>query len=531
MGFRSLSKLCRFASEGIKAMPPYDESDFGEASDEGGGPNAAARAPLRAEGRADRLMTALLSEVDLFRTRDGETFATVNMRAGMEHVPLEGTTFAHWLRRWCQERNEPLLGKTEVEKIAINLASKAHGLSEVYDVAYRVARFADRLYIDLGDEARRVVEIVPAREDTIVRWRMIAGEDCPIRFVRPLTMRPLPEPTEGGTVEDFRRHFNVSTEGDFKLLMCWIVAAYHAAGPYVLGLIHGQQGSGKTTLCRLVVSLTDPQLADIRALPEDPRDLAVAAQHARVLAFDNASVVSGPMSDCLCRLATGDAIVSRTLHSNKEQTVLKASRPVLISSIVELTRRPDLADRAIVVEARALDQGERRTEEDLWQQFEEERPLLFGTICDLLSAALANYVTITPPVGVRMADAARWAIAGLQFSNWSSEELGAIWRSNRHAANIALLEGDVVANALLDHLEQTPKGWDGRTSGLLSQLTEKVNDCIRRSKVWPKTPEKLASDLTRLKPALESKGWRFSRDKGNAGTRSISFRPLASTQI
>lgn len=304
------------------------------------------RGERRGRHRADHLMTDLLDEAGLFRTRDGEAFATVTVRAGAEHIPIESSAFGHWLRRWAQERGEPILGKTEVEKIAVNLASRAHGLPEVHDVAYRVARFGDRLYIDLGDEARRVVEIVPAREDTVQRWRTIAGKDCPVRFVRPPTMRPLPEPVEGGTVDDFRRHFNVSADADFKLLMCWLLGAYHPTGPYVLGLVHGQQGSGKTTLCRQLVSLTDPQLADIRALPEDPRDLAVTAQHARILAFDNASVISGPMSDCLCRLATGDAIVSRTLHSNRDQTVLKASRPVLISSIVEVARRPDLADRA-----------------------------------------------------------------------------------------------------------------------------------------------------------------------------------------
>jgi hypothetical protein len=441
-------------------------------------------APFRAERRADRLMTALLGEVELFRTHDGEAFATLTVRAGTEHIPLEGSAFGHWLRRWAQERGEPILGKSEVEKIAINLASRAHGLLEVHDVAYRTARVGDRLYIDLGDEARRVVEIVPAREDTVQRWTTIAGKDCPVRFVRPPTMRPLPEPVEGGTVDDFRRHFNVSTDADFKLLMCWMLGAYHPTGPYVLGLVHGQQGSGKTTLCRQLVSLTDPQLADIRALPEDPRDLAVAAQHARILAFDNASAISGPMSDCLCRLATGDAIVSRTLHSNRDQTVLKASRPVLISSIVQVAQRPDLADRAIVVEARGLGLSGRRTEEELWQEFEADRPMLFGTLCDLLSAALGNYLTTTAPAGIRMADSARWAIAGLQFTNWNAEELGLIWRSNRRAANIALLEGNVVGSALLDYLEQHPEGWEGRTTDLLERLTEKVSDGVKRSKFW-----------------------------------------------
>lgn len=507
-----------------------DEADFATDSAplpgaDGGRDRASAGQEARSKSRADRLMTALLSEVDLFRTNDGETFATLSARSGVEHIPLEGAAFGHWLRRWVQERGEALLGKTDVEKIAINLASWALGLPEVEDIAYRVARVGERLYIDLGDKARRVVEILPARPETTERWKVIEGKDCPVRFVRPATMRPLPEPVAGGTVDDFRRHFNVATEGDFKLLMCWVLAAYHPIGPYVLGLVHGQQGSGKTTLCRMLVSLTDPQLAEIRALPDDPRDLAVAAQHARVLAFDNASSVSGPMSDCLCRLSTGDAIVSRALYSDKDQTVLKASRPVLISSIVELARRPDLADRAVVIEARAIDPTARRAEEELWREFEEERPLLFGVICDLLSASLGNYAGIAAPVGIRMTDGARWAIGGLQFANWSAEELGAIWRSNRHAANISILEGDLVAIALLDFLEAHPEGWEGQTTKLLTELTERAHEHVRRSKLWPRTPEKLAADLTRLKPALESRDWLFSRDKGAAGVRSIAFRP------
>lgn len=81
--------------------------------------------------------------------------------------------------------------------------------------------------------------------------------------------------------------------------------------------------------------------------------------------------------------------------------------------MVELARRPDLADGAIVVEARVLEQTARRTQEDLLQEFEAERPVLFGTIYGLLSAALGNYSTIAAPAGIRMADGATWAIGGL----------------------------------------------------------------------------------------------------------------------
>lgn len=123
----------------------------------------------------------------------------------------------------------------------------------------------------------------------------------------------------------------------------------------------------------------------------------------------------------------------------------------------------------------------RRTEEELWQEFEAERPTLFGTICDLLSAALGNYRSIVAPAGIRMADAARWAIGGMQFANWNAEELGSIWRSNRHAANIVLLEGDIVGSALLDYLEQHPEGWEGRHPAPASQAEVHQSDHHLRS--------------------------------------------------
>jgi hypothetical protein len=493
------------------------ESDYSEEESEKDTGAARPKTP-----RIDRLMLAVLEEVELFRTPSGDAYATVKVRDCVEHLPVEGTTFGHWLRRWAQDRKEFLLSKSDVEKVVSNLAAKAYGLPKATEIAYRIALHNGHLFIDLGDDARRVIEIFPAQPETTERWRLIGSSACPIKFIRPSIMRALPAPVEGGQIDDFRRHFKVATEADFKLLMVWLVGAFLPRGPFVLGLIHGAHGSGKSTLCRALVALTDPQETDVRALPDDPHELAVGSQHCRVMCFDNASTISGKMSDALCRLATSDSIVSRKLYTDAEQVVLRAARPVLISSIVEVARRPDLADRALMIEARVLDGAQRITERAFWEAFEDDKPFLFGVVCDLLSAALSSHQTIVPPQGLRMVDAATWALAGLSFANWDPDAIAELWRANRYASDMSLLENDTVGFTLVEFLEGQGDTWTGSTGELHSKLTEAVPDKVRRSKSWPASAQGLRSALDRLESPLRSKGWVFER-KASHGKRLLVF--------
>jgi hypothetical protein len=54
-------------------------------------------------------------------------------------------------------------------------------------------------------------------------------------------------------------------------------------------VLAGEQGSAKSTLAGMLRALVDPNVAPLRALPRDDRDLFIAANNAHLLAFDNAS--------------------------------------------------------------------------------------------------------------------------------------------------------------------------------------------------------------------------------------------------
>jgi hypothetical protein len=74
-------------------------------------------------------------------------------------------------------------------------------------VHIRVGGLDGRLYLDLGDETWRAVEIDPNG------WRAI--DNPPVRFRRAAGMKPLPIPVKGGSIETLRSFLNVQSDADF----------------------------------------------------------------------------------------------------------------------------------------------------------------------------------------------------------------------------------------------------------------------------------------------------------------------------
>ena len=171
------------------------------------------------------------------------------------------------------------------------------------------------IYLDLGDSAGRAVKI-NARE-----WEVVARP--PIHFRRPGGLLPLQEPSHDGWIELLRSYVNVS-EPEFRLLIGWMAAALLPEGPYPILAIHGEQGSAKSTLARVVRGLIDPQASPLLAEPHSTRDLIVTARSGWLLAYDNISELPDWLSDSLCRLATGGGFAGRRLYSDDERNVIEA---------------------------------------------------------------------------------------------------------------------------------------------------------------------------------------------------------------
>ena len=75
------------------------------------------------------------------------------------------------------------------------------------------------------------------------------------------------------------------------------MAVLRPRGPYPILAVNGEQGSAKSTLCRMVRALIDPNQAPLRSEPSDVHDLVITASNGWILAFDNLSGRFGSLTD------------------------------------------------------------------------------------------------------------------------------------------------------------------------------------------------------------------------------------------
>src|SRR5260221_685675 len=97
----------------------------------------------------------------------------------------------------------------------------------------------------------------------------------------------------------------------------------------------------RAVLSKLLKDLVDPNVAPVRALAREERDLVIAANNSHVLAFDNLSGLPHALSDAFCRLATGASFGLRQLYTDPVAArvrELMASRTTWTGSASDLLR-------------------------------------------------------------------------------------------------------------------------------------------------------------------------------------------------
>ena len=233
---------------------------------------------------------------------------------------IESSAFKRVIHKLHFDATRKACSENAVKDAALHLAAVAIHEGEEHQTYRRVARLGDQLFIDLCDETWDCVQI--DRNG----WRI--GKS-PVKFVRSENAAPLPRPVPGGDLQALRKFVNLG-DGDFKLFTGSLLDALKGYGPYFVSIATGEQGSAKSTLCRIAVRLIDPaRQAELATAPKDMEALAIDAANSHLLAYDNLSRLPHTMSDAFCRLATGGGFKSRKLYTNGEQFVSSALMPAL----------------------------------------------------------------------------------------------------------------------------------------------------------------------------------------------------------
>jgi hypothetical protein len=314
---------------------------------------------------------------------------------------------------------------------------------------------------------------------------------------------------------------------DLRLVVAWLLQALRPTGPYPVLILQGEQGSAKSTAEKLLRSLVDPSTAPLRTGPRNERDLIIAATNSWCLALDNISLIPPWCSDALCRLSTGGGFSARELYSDSEEVLFEATRPVILNGITDVATRPDLLDRALLVNLPRIPAEERRSEAELRRAFEEARPRILGGLFDAVSGALGAVEGVRLEGLPRMADFAVWATAAEPALGWEPGAFQEAYSGNRAQAAEGALDADPVAAALQEFMA-TRESWSGTAAELWDKLGDQAGENARRSKAWPGAPNALSGRIKRLAPALRDAGieYRDAHPDEDARKRAKSLQKI-----
>ncbi|MBT6193461.1 MAG: hypothetical protein HOI01_07930, partial [Proteobacteria bacterium] len=454
-----------------------------------------------------QMLEQIADSCELFHSDDSKCYATVPINSHKETWSLESAGFKDWLTGRCYQADKSILKSKTLTDLIATLKGVARYEGYEHTVSIRLAEKDGATYLDLGNEKWGVVEI------TRKGWKIVSNP--PVKFIRPRSLRILPKPERGGSIDELHKFLNVQ-EDDLILVIGYLLFCLNPSGPFPIMIVQGEQGSAKTTFGRVIRSLIDPSTAMLRSAPKNEKDLMIAAQNGWLLSFDNLSSLKQEMSDSLCRLATGGGVSGRQLYTDGEEIIFEATRPVCLNGITEFATRDDLLDRALVIKLPSIPPSKRKEEKVFWAEFEEARPKILGALLDVVSTVLKNLPNVKLADPPRMADFARFVTAAEPALGWSDSAFMDAYVRNRNLGREIVLEADSVAQAILNW---NPTSWYGSATELLVELEIHVPMNIVRSLYWPKSASALSNRLSRLIPALREKGFdieRSSEGKGNA---------------
>jgi hypothetical protein len=453
------------------------------------------------------VLVEIIKDAELFHTSDGDTYATIPINNHRETWALKSRGFRDWLSKRYYESEGSIPNSQSMQDALNTLQGVARHDGAELEVHTRLAAKNDCIWLDLCDEEWRVVKI------SAEGWEIV--RETPMKFRRTRGMRALPTPVTGDSISLLRDLLNV-TDADWVLLVSWLVTAFRPGYPFPVLVIHGEQGSAKSTVSKMLRELIDPNVAPLRSEQRDERDLMLAATNSWIVALDNLSKLPVWLSDALCRLSTGGGFATRTLYENDEETLFMAMRPIIINGIEELTTRSDLLDRSVIVNLPTIPPEKRRTEAEVWREFEAIRPFVLGSLLDAVSHALRNIGKVQLEQMPRMADFALWATAAEQSFGLENRAFISTFMGNRESANEMALEASPIAATLVEFVQQQ-EAWKGKPSELLEKLNQLATDETKRQHGWPKRSNTLTGALNRIAPNLRAIGVECNTGRTKAG--------------
>lgn len=456
---------------------------------------------------ADKLIALARSLCTFMHDAQRESYAVFKSAGARQVYGVTSSGFSDYLSHAYYSEHDRAPTESSLKVALATLRGQAQFEGESCEVFTRVAKTASGYWLDLCNDAWECIQI------TATGWIVVKGDAAPL-FTRSASMRPLPVPASGGSLDDLWGLVNIP-EGDRLLILAWLIECLRPDTPHVVLELVGEQGSVKSTTQKNLRRLIDPNQADLRSAPKSVEDVWIAARNSHMVSLENLSHLQPHYQDALCVLATGGGYAARTLYTNADETIIELRKPIVLNGISVVVTAQDLLDRCLHIDLPTI--TSHKLASDIESRFDDVQPMLLGALLDLFKKVLAILprVDIAPEKRPRMADFAALGEAVFIVNGEDAGEFLKRYNMMRKEGVHRTIDASPVGAALLAFLSNTPGGWSGTLLDLLTSL-----DRYRPhgEAYWPRTGKGLGDALRRLAPAMRMIGYDCKSEGKTGGT-------------
>lgn len=464
-----------------------------------------------------------LHSIQLFSGVNGELYISLDEDGKKRTLSLASTQWQAWLVRFLKA-NDLQVPPGIRDEITVYLSASAESESKK-NVCVRIARTEKSVQIDLNDDSFNVVRITGSKGGFELK------QPNGVYLIRPKKQLslPIPESIERSEfIEMFKRLIPNVTYGHWLLVLAFVLKSLNRdRGSYVILIIGGPQGSGKTILSRRIKMLVDPADPPFFSPPKNADDIIIAARNSFLLVYENMSGISHEMADVFCRLATGGGISKRKHYTDHEEVFYKLHRPVIINGIDEPSNRPDFVDRCVTIELNPIIDSDRIAETELDKEFVANLPRLLGGLYELLADCLKILPTISEKNLPRMTDYALMGIAAEKALKLPPGYFLKAYGDNRSEQIESNFWNDDLCGAIYTALVALSKIDVAALEGTAQELIPKIFEKRWGSGVSiqaPKSARGFSGWLKRVEPVLSTRGIIVERLPRSADKRIIRIR-------
>ena len=464
------------------------------------------------------------SDIELFHDQYDEPYIQCKTNDHFEYFKVGSTIFREWISYayWTQFSKAI---NNEALNSAINIIkAKARYEGKEYELQNRVAKQVQNIFYDLGDWTAIKInahgwERVHEPPILFVTFSHQKKQEIPIQS----------EDTETKTIfDDLLFLINVKDSKQKLLFLISLHCLFLPNIPKPIFVLHGGQGTAKTTTSKLIKELLDPSQLSTLSIGNSQNEFMQQANHHYLLCLDNLTSLPVWMSDTLCQLVTGAGFSKRRLYTNDDDIIYSFKRCVSLNGINLVPSKPDLLDRCLIFELEPIAKKDRIDEKVFWNEFNEMKPKVLGAIFSTLSKAMKLHSNIYLESRPRMADFAIWGAAIAEALGYSKEEFLEAYDDNIKIQHIEALEANPIARVIMAFMDDENKTeWLGPATDLYNKL-KVIAESLSvdpHNRKYPKDPNWLWRRMKEVRPNLESHGIYIEKDDSSRSTgRRIIIR-------